>query len=112
MTRCHTFWSIFLDYLSVQLCGMQVWLPWAAAVYGEVQHQLLMAVLLENMAEASAFAQSPQSTVGQRLPPLPPQPAHLEVDCNVRHLFMPDFGPLCSIECSLCFLASCYQASA
>ena len=66
---------------------MQVWLPWAAAVYGEAQHQLLMAVLLENAAEAGSFAQPPQSTVGQKLPPLPPQPARLGVDRSVRCLF-------------------------
>lgn len=69
---------------------MQVWLPWAAAVYGEVQHQLLMAVLLENAAEASSFAQPPRSVIGQKLPPLPPQPARLGVDRSVRHLLMPN----------------------
>ncbi len=65
---------------------MQVWLPWAAVVYGEAQHQLLMAVLLENAAEASAFAQRPPSVIGQKLSPLPPQQGRLGVDRSVRRL--------------------------
>ncbi len=61
----------------------QVWLPWAAAVYGEVQHQLLLAVLCENAAEPCSFGPQAPPTVGRKLPPLPPQPARLGVDRSV-----------------------------
>lgn len=44
--------------------AMQVWWPWASAVWGEVQFELLMAVLWENMAEPCSFGP-------QRPPPFP-----------------------------------------
>jgi hypothetical protein len=62
----------------------QVWLPWAAAVHGEVQQQLLLAALAENAAEPCSFGRPPPSAAGRRLPPLPPQPERLGVDRSVR----------------------------
>jgi len=61
-----------------------VWLPWAAAVHGEVQQQLLLAALAENAAEPCSFGRPPPSAVGRRLPPLPPPPERLGMDRGVR----------------------------
>ncbi len=41
-----------------------MWWPWASAVWGEVQFELMMAILWENMAEPCSFGP-------QRPPPFP-----------------------------------------
>ena len=51
-----------------QLChAVQVWWPWASAVWGEVQFELMMAVLWENMAEPCSFGppQPPPFPIGK-----------------------------------------------
>ena len=60
---------------------LQVTTPWVEAVYGAVQHDLLMAVLLENMYEPGRLCPSaePLIPVGQPLP-APGQLGALGVD--------------------------------
>ncbi|DBA93880.1 TPA: hypothetical protein ACH3X3_013925 [Trebouxia sp. C0006] len=61
---------------------VQVWWPWASAVWGEVQFELVMAILWENMAEPCSFGpqRPPPFPIGKPLPPQPPAPETLGVD--------------------------------
>ncbi|KAL0042783.1 hypothetical protein WJX79_011021 [Trebouxia sp. C0005] len=61
---------------------VQVWWPWASAVWGEVQFELMMAILWENMAEPCSFGpqRPPPFPIGKPLPPQPPAPETLGVD--------------------------------
>lgn len=61
---------------------MQVWWPWASAVWGEVQFELMMAILWENLAEPCSFGPraKPPFPIGKPLPSQPPAPDTLGVD--------------------------------
>lgn len=56
--------SVIRDPVCHSANALQVWWPWASAVWGEVQFELMMAVLWENMAEPCSFGP-------QRPPPFP-----------------------------------------
>lgn len=61
---------------------MQVWIPWANCIAGEVQYQLVLACLWENAYEPSSFGPTPPMwhPIGTPLPKHPPQPEVLGVD--------------------------------
>lgn len=68
--------------ISSTFVPLQVWIPWASAIAGEVQYQLVLACLWENAYEPSTFGRPVPMwhPVGVRLPKHPPQPEVLGVD--------------------------------
>ncbi|KAL3144165.1 hypothetical protein ABBQ32_003949 [Trebouxia sp. C0010 RCD-2024] len=63
---------------------IEVWWPWASAVWGQIQFELMMAVLWENLAEPCSFGpqRPPPFPIGKSkpLPSQPPVPESLGVD--------------------------------
>jgi hypothetical protein len=67
----------------------QVWWPWANAVFGQLQFELLMGVIWENMCEPANFGARarPAVPVGVPLPGGAQQPSRLGVDTSQAPLW-------------------------
>ncbi len=66
--------SVICLEVTLGLHGVQIWWPWASAVWGEVQFELMMAILWENLAEPCSFGP-------KRPPPFPIGTADLPTHC-------------------------------
>ena len=73
---------------------LQVWWPWANAVWGELQYALTIGILWENLCEPCSFGlpRAPRFPIGQPLPPQPPQPARLGIDRSLQPCWQVDIN--------------------